>query len=217
MTPVPPDISTPWSDLLKNRVLLNQAKKVVGEVSGFEKLLQSPRLDDQNQVAAVESYANRTFNLVIDMTKALLIAKAPHDASTVKIMNADKVLAAAARQRIYSQTQWDVLDELRLGRNDLQHGSSWVPWRQVWRFIGLMEDSADKVLKSLQSGFSKAGIKLEMDFPPEFLTHDQGRSFSRRQMIREHGRSVIAEDQLAIQILEDHNRDRGDAKRAGPY
>lgn len=175
MSSLPPEISTPWNDLLKNRVLLHQTTRAVGEINHFEKLLQSPRLEDQNQVAAVESFANRTFNLVIDMTKALLIAMAPEDASTIKTMNADEVLAAASKQRIYPQAQWDVLDELRLGRNDLQHASSWVPWRQVWRFIGLMEDSVDKVLTSVQSGFSRAGLKLEMDFPPEFLTDDQSR------------------------------------------
>lgn len=172
MSSIPPEISTPWNDLLKYRVLLHQTKKAIAEINDFEKLLQSPRLEDQSQTAAVESYANRTFNLVVDMTKALLIARAPEDASTVKTMNADEVLAAASRQRIYPQAQWDVLDELRQGRNDLQHGSSWVPWRQVWRFIGLMENSVDKVLTSLQLGFSRAGLELEMDFPPEFLTDD---------------------------------------------
>ena len=167
---MPSEISTPWNDLLKNRVLLHQTKKAVGDINGFGMLLQSPRLEDQNQSAALESYANRTFNLVIDMTKALLIATAPEDAATVKPMNSDGVLAAASRQRMFPQAQWEVLDELRLGRNDLQHESSWLPWKQVWRFIELMEDSLDKVLMSLQLKFSEAGLELEMDFPPEFLT-----------------------------------------------
>jgi len=109
------------------------------------------------------------------MTKALLIARAPEDAAAVKPMNSDEVLAAALRQRIFPQAQWEVLDELRLGRNDLQHESSWVPWRQVWRFIELMENSIDKVLTSLQLRFSEAGLELEMDFPPEFLTDSEGR------------------------------------------
>jgi len=166
---------TPWNDLLKNRVLLHQTKKAVGDISDFGMLLQSPRLEDQNQSAALESYANRSFNLTIDMTKALLIARAPEDAAAVKPMNSDEVLAAALRQRIFPQAQWEVLDELRLGRNDLQHESSWVPWRQVWRFIELMENSIDKVLTSLQLRFSEAGLELEMDFPPEFLTDSEGR------------------------------------------
>ena len=88
-------------------------------------------------------------------------------------MDAKEVLAAASKQRIYPQAEWDVLDELRHGRNDLQHGSSWVPGGQLWRFIRLMEDSVDKVMTSLQSGFSRAGFELEMDFPPEFLTDDR--------------------------------------------
>ena len=173
MSSIPPQISTPWNDLLKHRVLLHQTKKAVGEVNHFVKLLQSPRLEDQNQAAAVESYANRTFNLVIDLTKALLTSRAPEDSSTIKTMDAKEVLAAASKQRIYPQAQWDVLDELRHSRNDLQHGSSWVPGGQLWRFIRLMEDSVDKVMTSLQSGFSRAGFELEMDFPPEFLTDDR--------------------------------------------
>jgi hypothetical protein len=72
----------------KNRVLLHQAKQAVGEINRFEDLLQSPQLGDQNQVAALESYANRTFTLVIDVTKALLISKAPDDSSTIKSMDA---------------------------------------------------------------------------------------------------------------------------------
>ena len=167
MSSIPPEILTPWNDLLKNRVL-HQTKKVVGDVNEFGTLLQSPRLEDQNQSAALESYANRTFNLVIDMTKALLIARAPDDAATVKPMNSGEVLAAASRQRVFPQAQWEVLDERRLGRNDLQHESSWVPWNQVWRFIELMENSVDKVLTRLQLKFSEAGLELEMDFPPEF-------------------------------------------------
>lgn len=151
-------------------MLLHQTKKAVGDVNDFGTLLQSPRLEDQNQSAAVESYANRTFNLVIDMTKALLIATAPEDAAAVKPMNSDEVLAAASRQRMFPKAQWEVLDELRLGRNDLQHESSWLPWKQVWRFIELLENSVDKVLTSLQVKFSDAGFELEMDFPPEFLT-----------------------------------------------
>ena len=170
MSSIPPEILTPWNDLLKNRVLLHQTKKAVGDINDFGTLLQSPRLEDQNQSAALESYANRTFNLVIDMTKALLITRAPQDAATVKPLNSDEVLAAASRQRMFRQAQWEVLDELRLGRNDLQHESSWVPWKQVWRFIELMEISVDKVLTSLQLKFSEAGLELEMDFPPEFLT-----------------------------------------------
>jgi hypothetical protein len=160
---------TPWNDLLKHRVLFHQMKKAVGDVNQFQKLLSSPRLEDQNQAAAVEAYANRTFNLVIDMTKALLASVAPEDSSTIKTMDAREVLAAASRQRIYPQAQWDFLDELRQGRNDLQHGSSFVAGGQVWRFIRLMEDSVDKVMTSLQMGFSRAGLELEMDFPPEFL------------------------------------------------
>jgi hypothetical protein len=38
-----------------------------------------------------------------------------------------------------------------------------------------MEDSVDKVLTSIQTSFSQAGIQLEMDFPPEFLTGDRKR------------------------------------------
>jgi hypothetical protein len=167
---IPPEILTPWNDLLKNRVLLHQTKKAVGDINDFGTLLQSPRLEDQNQSAALESYANRTFNLVIDMTKSLLIARAPEDAATVKTMNSDEVLTAASRQRMFPQVQWEVLDELRLGRNDLQHESSWVPWKQVWRFVDLMENSVDKVLTNLQLKFSEAGLELDMDFPPEFLT-----------------------------------------------
>ena len=151
-------------------MLLHQTKKAVGDINDFGTLLQSPRLEDQNQSAALESYANRTFNLVIDMTKALLIATAPEDAATVKPMNSDEVLAAASRERMFPRAQWEVLDELRFGRNDLQHESSWLPWKQVWRFIALMENSVDKVLTSLQLKFSEAGLELEMDFPPEFLT-----------------------------------------------
>lgn len=175
MSSIPIEISTPWNDLLKNRVLLHQAKKGMGEINKFEELLQSPRLGDQNQVAALESYANRTFNLVIDITKALLISRATEDSSTIKAMDAREVLAAASKQRIYPQAQSEILDELRLGRNDLQHESSWVPWRQVWRFIGLMEDSVDKVLTSIQSSFWQSGLELEMDFPPDFLTGDRKR------------------------------------------
>jgi hypothetical protein len=175
MSSIPTEMSTPWNDLLKNRVLLHQARQAVGQINRFEELLQSPRLGDQNQVAALESYANRTFNLVIDMTRALLISKAPDDSSSIKAMGAAEILAAASKQRIYSQAQSAILDELRLGRNDLQHESSWVPWRQVWRFIGLMEDSVDKVLTSIQTSFSRAGLELEMDFPPEFLTGDRKR------------------------------------------
>ena len=170
MSSIPPEILTPWNDLLKNRVLLHQTKKAVGDINDFGTLLQSPRLEDQNQSAALESYANRTFNLVIDMTKSLLIARAPEDAATVKTMNSDEVLTAASRQRMFPQVQWEVLDELRLGRNDLQHESSWVPWKQVWRFVDLMENSVDKVLTNLQLKFSEAGLELDMDFPPEFLT-----------------------------------------------
>jgi hypothetical protein len=118
MSSIPQEISTPWNDLLKNRVLLHQTKKVVGEISEFERLLQSPRLEDQNQVAAIESYANRTFNLVIDMTKALLISRSEEDSAVLK-------------------------------------------------------DSIDKVLTILQAGFSKGGLQLEMDFPPEFLSDDR--------------------------------------------
>jgi hypothetical protein len=33
-----------------------------------------------------------------------------------------------------------------------------------------MEDSVDKVMTSLQLGFSQVGFELEMDFPPEFLS-----------------------------------------------
>jgi hypothetical protein len=91
MSSIPQEISTPWNDLLKNRVLLHQTKKVVGEISEFERLLQSPRLEDQNQVAAIESYANRTFNLVIDMTKALLISRSEEDSAVLKD-SIDKVL-----------------------------------------------------------------------------------------------------------------------------
>ena len=170
MSSIPPEVLTPWNDLLKYRVLLHQTKKAVGDINDFGKLLQSPRLEDQNQSAALESYANRTFNLVIDMTKALLIATAPEDAAAVKPMNSDEVLAAASRQRMFPQAQWEVLDELRLGRNNLQHESSWLPWKQVWRFIELMENSVDKVLTSLQVKFLEAALELEMDFPPEFLT-----------------------------------------------
>ena len=151
-------------------MLLHQTKKAVGDINDFGTLLQSARLQDQNQSAALESYANRTFNLVIDVTEALLIATAPEEAAAVKPMNSDEVLAAASRQRMIPQAQWEVLDELRLGRNDLQHESSWLPWRQVWRFVELMENSVDKVLTSLQVKFSDAGFELAMDFPPEFLT-----------------------------------------------
>ena len=108
-------------------MLLHQTKKAVGDINDFGTLLQSPRLEDQDQSAALESYANRTFNLVIDLTKALLITRAPQDAATLKPMNSDEVLAAASRQRVFRQAQWEVLDEVRLGRNDLQHESSWVP------------------------------------------------------------------------------------------
>lgn len=175
MSSIPVEVSTPWNDLLKHRVLLHQAKVAVVDFNEFAKLLESPALEDQNQAAAVESYASRTFNLVIDMTKALLTSVAPEDSSSIKTMDAREVLSAASKRRIYPQAQWDVLDELRLGRNDLQHGSSFVAGGQVWRFVRLMEDSVDKVLTSLQSGFSKAGLELEMDFPPDFLTEDRRR------------------------------------------
>jgi len=49
---IPPEILTPWNDLLKNRVLLHQTKKAVGDINDFGTLLQSPRLEDQNQSAA---------------------------------------------------------------------------------------------------------------------------------------------------------------------
>jgi hypothetical protein len=170
MSSIPAEISTPWHDLLKHRVLLHQTKKAVDDFDEFAKLFESPRLDDQNRAAALESYASRTFNLVIDLTKALLTSRAPDDSSIIKTMDARDVLAVASKQRIYLQAQWDVLDELRLGRNDLQHGSSFVAGGQVWRFIRLMEDSVDKVMTSLQLGFSQVGFELEMDFPPEFLS-----------------------------------------------
>jgi F0F1-type ATP synthase delta subunit len=71
MSSIPAEISTRWHDLLKHRVLLHQTKKAVDDFDEFAKLFESPRLDDQNRAAALESYASRTFNLVIDLTKAL--------------------------------------------------------------------------------------------------------------------------------------------------
>jgi len=161
----PREIRAAWEDLLSNRALLYETFKQFKGPNDFERRLLSQNLADRKDVAALEHFAESCFNLVADLAKEFLCVQHPDQRSELKRLNTDEVLKALRHERSIANSQWEMLDELREGRNALQHGSSVVPWRQVWSIVERTQTSIDRIMPRLQRAFTSHNIELDMDLP----------------------------------------------------
>ena len=159
------NIAAPWKDLLAKRALLHETRRQFQGIDDYGSKVASGELQAQKDAAALEHFAESAFNLVIDLARELLAQMGPGEARGIKNLTAEQVLLELRKARIIRTGRWEVLDELREGRNALQHGASFVPWRAVWRQIELVEGNIDGTIDDLQAAFARAGVPLDLDFP----------------------------------------------------
>lgn len=165
MTAVPQDIRLPWDDLLAKRALLHETRRQFDGVEDYGRKIASEALQDRKDAAALEHFAETAFNLLVDLSRELLVQMNPSDRGAIKGLGAEEVLLGLRKGKVFTAARWEVLDEIRGGRNALQHGASFVPWRAVWTQVELIEGNIDGSIADLQSGFAKVGVTLSVNFP----------------------------------------------------
>ena len=165
MRPPSRDIAAPWEDLLAKRALLHETRRQFQGVEDYGRRVASGELQAHKDAAALEHFAESVFNLVVDLARELLAQMSPSEAPAIKSLTAEQLLLELGKAKVIKTARWEVLDELREGRNSLQHGASFVPWRAVWRQIELVEGNIDGTIDDLHAAFARVGVALDIDFP----------------------------------------------------
>lgn len=160
-----PDIVRVWSNLLVQRALLHETFERFRGIDDYGRRLRSGHLQDRIDAAALESFANGVYEVLLELGVQLLLADAAEDREAVERLTREALLEVLLARKVLSKAQWEILDEVRLGRNDLTHRASFVPWKQVWRHVELIEGSIDKIMAGFQENFERVQMPLDMDFP----------------------------------------------------
>lgn len=113
----------------------------------------------------LEHFAESAVILVVDVARELLAQMSPGEAFAIKSLTTEQLLLELRKAKVINTARWEVLDELREGRNSLQHGASFVPWRALWGQIELVEVNIDGTIDDLQAAFARVGVALDIDFP----------------------------------------------------
>lgn len=150
---------------MSKRALLHETRRQFEGLDDYGRRIASGNLSDRKDAAALEHFAETVFNLLVDLARELLIQVNPPERRAIKTLGAEAILQAARDRRVFTHARWEALDEVRNGRNALQHSASFVPWRAVWRQVELVEGSVDGCIHDLQAGFARVGLRLDLDFP----------------------------------------------------
>lgn len=150
---------------MAKRALLHETRRQFQGVEDYGSKVASGELQAQKDAASLEHFAESAFNLVADLARELLGQMSPGEARAIKNLTAEQLLLELRKAKVIRTARWEVLDELREGRNSLQHGASFVPWRAVWRQIELVEGNIDGTIDDLQAAFARVGVALDIDFP----------------------------------------------------
>ena len=186
MSPPSPNVAAPWKDLLAKRALLHETLRQFQGVEDYGRKVASGELHAQKDAAALEHFAESAFNLVVDLARELLAQMNPGEAHGIRNLTAEQLLLALRNSRVLTTARWEVLDDVREGRNSLQHGASFVPWRAVWRQIELVEGNIDGTINDLQAA-SQGWTSPSISTSPTFTTAD----FTVRAARRHPARSAL--------------------------
>jgi uncharacterized protein YutE (UPF0331/DUF86 family) len=158
-------IGETWGELLKQRALLYANRVGFADVEDYIAQKHSGKLEEQNRVMAIEAQTNLAWTLMTDLIRAVLVAQDEADATSIRGMTVGEWLEVARTRRVITREQWEALDTLQGGRNELVHAYQHVRDRAAWKQIELMGGEIDSLMWRLQTKLEDIGERVEMDFP----------------------------------------------------
>jgi hypothetical protein len=162
--PPPPEVSPIWIRLHVSRALLDQAFTTVASEPNFLTYRNSPRLTDRMATAALESDARQVFDLLLDLTRELVVGRTitPVRRAHLRALSAYGILDEARAARLLSNDSYAILERVRLINVVLaaQHASG-----LTWQQIALLQSGTARIMGDLQAGFAKLGVSLPLVWP----------------------------------------------------